>query len=71
MNCCLQQLTLACRKLSKDVDIPANLNTLGVKPEDYDILATNAMKDACGLTNPHQPSKEEVIALYQQAYEQE
>ena len=65
-------LCLVCsRKLSKDVGIPANLNVLGVKPEDYDILATNAMKDACGLTNPKQPSKEEIIALYKQAYEQE
>ena len=63
MVCC-------CRKLSKDVGIPANLEVLGVKPEDYDVLATNAMKDACGVTNPHQPSKEEVVALFKQAYEQ-
>lgn len=67
----VKQVLAAIRKLSKDVGIPANLNVLGVKPEDYDILATNAMKDACGLTNPKQPSKDEVIALYQQAYEQE
>jgi len=65
------QCAVCFRKLSKDVGIPANLNVLGVKPEDYDILATNAMKDACGLTNPKQPSKEEIIALYKQAYEQE
>ena len=62
---------LPCKKLSKDVGIPPNLQALGVKPEDYDVLATNAMKDACGLTNPHQPSKGEVIALFQQAYEQQ
>lgn len=66
----VKEVLAAIRKLSKDVDIPINLNALGVKPEDYDVLATNAMKDACGLTNPHQPSKEEVIALYHQAYEQ-
>ena len=29
------------------------------------------MKDACGLTNPHQPTKDEVIALFQAAYDQE
>ncbi|DBB12146.1 hypothetical protein WJX82_003839 [Trebouxia sp. C0006] len=67
----VKQVLAAIRKLSKDVGIPANLNVLGVKPEDYNILATNAMKDACGLTNPKQPSKEEIIALYKQAYEQE
>lgn len=44
---------------------------LGVSPKDFDVLATNAMKDACGLTNPKQPSKEEVIALYKKAFEQE
>ena len=51
--------------------IPANLEVLGVKPEDYGVLAINAMKDACGLTNPHQPTIEEVMALFKQAYEQE
>ena len=58
-----------CKKLSKDVDTPANLDVLGVKPEDCDILATNAMKDACGLTNLHQPKREEIIALYREAYD--
>lgn len=62
---------VCCRQLSKDVGIPANLNVLGVKPEEFDILATNAMKNACGWTNPKQPSKGEVIALYKQAYEKE
>lgn len=42
----------AIRKLSKDIDIPLGLRELGVKEEDFDILADNALKDACGLTNP-------------------
>ncbi|KAL2632213.1 hypothetical protein R1flu_016899 [Riccia fluitans] len=58
------------RSLSKDVGIPKNLNELGVKPEDFGLLADNAMKDACGFTNPRAPTKEEVVELFRQAYEQ-
>ena len=42
-----------------------------MKVEHFSTLADNAMKDACGLTNPHQPTKDEVIALFQAAYDQE
>ena len=42
----------------------------GVKREDFGTLADNAMKDACGFTNPKQPTKDEVIALFTQAFEQ-
>ncbi|SCI76973.1 Alcohol dehydrogenase 2 [uncultured Clostridium sp.] len=47
-NACIK----AIRKLSKDIDIPLGLRELGVKEEDFDTLADNALKDACGLTNP-------------------
>ena len=42
-----------------------------VKVEDFPRLAENAMKDACGATTPHQPNKEEVIQLFQDAYDQD
>ncbi|KAJ7566308.1 hypothetical protein O6H91_02G096500 [Diphasiastrum complanatum] len=58
------------RSMNKDVGIPKNLAALGVKPEDYDSLAENAKKDACGFSNPRQPTKEEVVELFRQAYEQ-
>lgn len=50
----------AIRVLSKEVGITQNLTDLGVKEEDLDILATNALDDACLITNPIQPTKEEV-----------
>ncbi|MGF1464042.1 MAG: iron-containing alcohol dehydrogenase [Maricaulaceae bacterium] len=60
----------AIRALSAEVGIPANLAAFDiVKPADFPTLAENAMKDACGATNPRQPSQDEVIALYQAAYE--
>ena len=37
-----------------------------MNPEDFDTLAGNAMKDACGLTNPREPSHQEVVALFKQ-----
>lgn len=42
----------------------------GVNPEDFGALADNALRDACGATNPRQPSREEVVGLLQRAYEQ-
>ncbi len=58
------------RALSHEVGIPPNLAAFDVvKPADFPTLADNAMKDACGATNPKQPTKDDVIALYQAAYQ--
>lgn len=57
----------AIKKLSKDIGIPAGVGELGAKEEDFPTLAENAMKDACGVTNPKQPTKEEIIKLYKKA----
>ncbi|TVT56551.1 MAG: iron-containing alcohol dehydrogenase [Azoarcus sp. PHD] len=57
----------AIRDLAADVDIPAGVGQLGAKEADIPTLAANAMKDACGLTNPVQPSFEEVCAIYRAA----
>lgn len=58
----------AITELSKSVDIPAGLDQLGAKESDFDTLATNAMKDACGLTNPIQPTHEDVVAIFKAAF---
>eukprot|EP00438_Fugacium_kawagutii_P000218 Skav212263 [mRNA] locus=scaffold732:57377:58669:- [translate_table: standard] len=57
-------------ELNKKLDIPPNIRELGARVEDFEQLADNAMKDACGVTNPHQPTREEVIELFRLAYEQ-
>ncbi|QBF81831.1 L-threonine dehydrogenase [Shewanella maritima] len=54
----------AIRTLSAAVSIPANLTELGVKAEDIPTLADNALKDACGLTNPKQATHEEICAIF-------
>ncbi|MGR5062686.1 L-threonine dehydrogenase [Photobacterium sp. DNB22_13_2] len=50
--------------LSKDVGIPAGLQQLGAKEEDIAVLADNALKDACGFTNPKQASHEEISSIF-------
>jgi len=57
----------AIRDLAHDVGIPSGVAQLGAKAEDIPTLAANAMKDACGLTNPIQPSFDEVCAIYRAA----
>lgn len=57
----------AIETLSKDVNIPSGLAELGAKEEDFNTLADNAMKDACGVTNPKQPTHEEVVAIFKAA----
>lgn len=57
----------AIKKLAAEVGIPANLTSIGVKAEDIPVLATNALKDACGLTNPKQASHEEICQIFRNA----
>lgn len=57
----------AIRKLSADVSIPAGLRELGVRDEDVPILAANALKDACGLTNPRPAVQAEIEAIFRAA----
>ena len=47
-------------QLSESISIPSGLAGLGVKEEDFDTLATNALKDACSTTNPVQATHDEI-----------
>lgn len=62
-----QACIAAIRALSKDVKIPAGLTNLNVKEEDLALLSTNALKDACGFTNPIQASHEQIVAIFKAA----
>lgn len=57
----------AIKQLALDVKIPAGLEPLGVKADDFDTLASNALKDACGFTNPKQASHDEIVAIFRAA----
>lgn len=57
----------AIKALSVAVNIPENLTLLGVKAEDIPTLAENALKDACGFTNPKQATHEEICQIFANA----
>jgi alcohol dehydrogenase len=54
----------AIRKLSKDVGIPSGLSELGVKEADFEVMATNAKKDACQFTNPRLANLQQVMGIF-------
>ena len=58
----------AIKELSKSIGIPSGLKELGAKEEDFDILATNALKDACGLTNPIKATHSEIVQIFKNAF---
>jgi alcohol dehydrogenase len=58
----------AIETLSRDIDIPAGLAELGAKAVDVPVLASNALKDACGLTNPRPANQEEIEAIFKAAF---
>lgn len=57
----------AIRELAGKVNIPAGLRDLNVREEDIPVLATNALNDACGLTNPIQATHDQIMAIYRAA----
>lgn len=54
----------AVRKLSEDVGIPAKNER--IREEDLDVLAKDALADACYPGNPREATKEQVIAMFRQ-----
>ena len=65
--------SLAARPTSyspSDATLLAYISVQDVNPDDFGVLADNAMKDACGLTNPRQPTRDDVIEILRKAYEQ-
>ncbi|WP_306533296.1 iron-containing alcohol dehydrogenase [Geobacter sp.] len=57
----------AIRKLSAAIGIPAGLRELNVKEEDLKVMAENAKKDACQLTNPRKATLDQVVGIFKAA----
>ncbi|MFW6281967.1 MAG: iron-containing alcohol dehydrogenase [bacterium] len=56
--------------LAADLGIPGSLQELDdVDPKDFETLAKNALADASSATNPRQATLEEVIGIFESAYE--
>ena len=63
-----QAAIAAIRSLSQDVEIPAGLRELGAKLQDIPLLASNALKDACGLTNPRRADQRQIEEIFRSAF---
>src|SRR5476649_1555103 len=63
-----QPAIAAIRSLAKDVEIPGGLRDLGAKLNDIPVLASNALKDACGLTNPRAADQRQIEEIFRSAF---
>nr|WP_296765944.1 iron-containing alcohol dehydrogenase [Rhodococcus sp. (in: high G+C Gram-positive bacteria)] len=54
-------------QLARRVGVPRGLREIGVSDADIDVLATNALRDACMSTNPRQATHAEMAALFRTA----
>ena len=57
------------REMCKAVGIPSSIKEIGAKPEDFPLMAENALKDGNAFSNPRKGTKQEIIDLYQKAYD--
>ncbi|WP_062353076.1 iron-containing alcohol dehydrogenase [Bacillus kwashiorkori] len=58
----------AIQKLSEDINIPSSLRDLGVKEEDFELMAKLALEDGNAFSNPIQGKMEDIITIFQSAY---
>lgn len=58
----------AIKALKDQVKIPRGLKDLNAKEQDIPVLAANALKDACGFTNPIQATQEQIEQIFRDAW---
>lgn len=61
----------AMRQMADDVGIPRSIKAIGAKPEDFELMAENALKDGNAFSNPRKGNKQELVELFQKAYDAE
>ena len=59
----------AVKELSIKLHIPQTLKEIGIPKEMLPTLAEQALHDACTPGNPREVTKEDILAIYQEAYE--
>ena len=57
------------RELAKSIGIPDSIKAIGAKPEDFELMAKNALKDGNAFPNPRKGTVEDVVKLFQKAYD--
>ena len=57
------------RRLGSSIGIPDNLGKYQISREQMEIMAENSLQDPCILTNPRQPSKEDILKIFLATYQ--
>ncbi len=57
------------REMCRLVGIPSSIKEIGAKPEDFEMMAKNALKDGNAFSNPRKGTVEDIVKLYQNAYD--
>ena len=65
---CVSLVVNAVRDLETRLGVPQHLNELGVKKEDFEVMAEKALQDPCTGGNPREVTKEDIIMLMERAY---
>ena len=61
-------LAEALRRFRIEAGVTGGLRELGLKKNDLSKLAENALKDPCVVTNPLQPTVQEIAMIYERAF---
>ena len=65
----IDKVVKAVRNLAIEVGIPQTLKEIGIMKEDLPKLAHQAINDVCTAGNPRNVTEEDILKLYEQAYE--
>jgi len=65
----IKRVVEAISNLNKKLNIPQSLKEIGIKPEDLEKLAHQAINDICTPGNIRDVSEADILNIYQKAYE--
>lgn len=65
---CVSKVVSAVRELETKLGVPQHLSELNVRKEDFEVLASKALKDPCTGGNPREVKLEDIIELLEKAY---
>ena len=65
---CVGKVVSAVKELETKLGVPQHLSELNVRKEDFEVLASKALKDPCTGGNPREVKLEDIIELLEKAY---
>ena len=65
----VDKFVMEIRRIAENIGIPKTLKEIGIKKEDLEKLANQAINDVCTTGNPRETTKEDILNIYKEAYE--